>query len=151
MILPKAAANTPGKPATHNTRLSHSGILAIEQPVETLVLRKAGHGASQNLPGEFALHQNYPNPFNPATVIKYQLPVNSEVKLIIYNTLGQKVRTLISDDKAPGFYEIEWDGRNDFGQLVGSGIYFYRIEITPRKGQAEEKIFRRVRKMILLK
>ncbi len=142
MILPKAAANTPGKPATHNTRLSHSGILAIEQPVETLVLRKAGHGAWQNLPGEFVLHQNYPNPFNPVTEIRYALPEKSDVKLSVYNMLGQKIRTLIDREQAAGFYSIRWDATNDQKQKVASGIYLYRISAGK---------YTAVKKLILLK
>jgi len=87
-------------------------------------------------PSEFALSQNYPNPFNPATIIPFtvhgeQKTVNSSIRttLTIYNILGQKVRTLVDEDKVPGEYQVVWDGKNDSGKKVGSGIYFYRLKI----------------------
>ncbi len=80
----------------------------------------------------FQLFQNYPNPFNPETAISYQLPPNgqaaiSHVELAIYNSLGQKVRTLVAASQAPGAYRVTWDGRNDAGTPVASGIYIYRL------------------------
>lgn len=79
------------------------------------------------LPKEFDLRQNYPNPFNPITVIEYALPKTSQVKIQIYNILGQKVRNLVSEPQEPGYKTIYWDGRDDHGNEVSSGIYFYRI------------------------
>ncbi|MCG3120909.1 MAG: hypothetical protein ALAOOOJD_03804 [bacterium] len=93
---------------------------------------------NKGLPLTFALDQNYPNPFNPETRITYSLPKNAHVKIEIFNALGQKVRTLVEVDKAAGSYEILWDGRNDLGQTVGSGIYFYQLR-TP-----EAKLTRRM-------
>ena len=94
------------------------------------------------LPNTYAIEQNYPNPFNPTTTIRYQLPKASQVKLIIYNTNGSKVRTLISKMQSPGFYSVTWDGTNASGRKVASGIYIYRFEAGN---------FRQVKKMVLLK
>jgi hypothetical protein len=80
------------------------------------------------LPTEFNLSQNYPNPFNPTTTISYALPTNSYVKLSIYNILGQKVKTLVDGEEQAGFKNVIWEGKNDRGEEVGSGIYFYRIQ-----------------------
>ena len=80
------------------------------------------------LPSEFYLSQNYPNPFNPATSVKYNLPERTNVKLVIYNTLGQPVRTLVNAAQNAGVYEISWDGKNNSWQTVSSGIYMYRLE-----------------------
>ncbi len=81
------------------------------------------------VPDRFELAQNFPNPFNPSTTIAYQLNNSSDVKLIIYNTLGQKIRTLIEDKpQSGGEYSIKWDGRDDAGNLVATGIYVYRLE-----------------------
>ncbi len=80
------------------------------------------------LADEFRLDNNYPNPFNPTTTIQFALPANSTVKLAIYNMLGQRVRTLIDKQLSAGSHAANWDGRNDFGQKVSSGIYLYRIE-----------------------
>jgi fibronectin type 3 domain-containing protein len=81
-----------------------------------------------NVPLTFALNQNYPNPFNSETAIGYDLPKGSEVKITIYNILGQKVKTLVDEKQAAGHKRITWDGKNNMGQPVGSGMYFYRIE-----------------------
>jgi hypothetical protein len=80
-----------------------------------------------SLPKEFDLRQNYPNPFNPSTVIEYALPKPSQVKVQIYNVLGQRVRNLVNERQEPGYKMINWDGRDDSGNQISSGIYFYRI------------------------
>lgn len=82
-------------------------------------------------PSDYALHQNYPNPFNPGTDITYQLSaVRSAVHttLKIYNILGQEVRTLVNESQKPGSYIITWDGRDEYGNEVSGGLYFYRLE-----------------------
>ncbi|MBL7959600.1 T9SS type A sorting domain-containing protein [bacterium] len=85
--------------------------------------------ALSELPTTFKLSQNYPNPFNPSTKIRYELPNTETVSLVIYNTLGQVVKTLVSHRaQAIGVYEINWDGTNQIGQSVASGIYIYRLQ-----------------------
>lgn len=83
------------------------------------------------LPQEFALHQNYPNPFNPTTTIRYAIPVSEDggahVVLEIFNIAGQRVRTLVDAEQKPSNYSVTWDGLDDNGKRVGSGIYVYRI------------------------
>jgi len=79
------------------------------------------------IPLTFDLKQNYPNPFNPSTVIVYQVPDNEFVTLEIYNALGQKVRTLINEMKEAGEYQVMWNGKNDAGNALSSGVYLYRI------------------------
>jgi len=81
----------------------------------------------REIPSEFSLSQNYPNPFNPTTSIKYGISENARVSLVVYNVLGQAVRTLVNADQESGFYTVRWDGTNDFGSKVSSGIYIYRI------------------------
>jgi hypothetical protein len=90
-----------------------------------------------NLPVEFKLSQNYPNPFNPGTVISYSIPSSSNIKLIVYNTMGQTIRILENGFKSAGIYSINFNASN-----LPSGIYFYRLE-------AEH--FSQVKKMILIK
>ncbi|MCP4726238.1 MAG: T9SS type A sorting domain-containing protein, partial [bacterium] len=80
------------------------------------------------LPDEFGLADNYPNPFNPVTRIRFQLPMASHVTLKIYNILGQEVATLVNRDMTAGFKYIRWNGTNNFGKRVASGVYIYRIE-----------------------
>ncbi len=98
--------------------------------------------ASNQLPTRYRLEQNYPNPFNPTTTIRYQIPTQGQVKLEIFNTSGQVVKTLVNGTRQPGFYSTVWDGRNSSGQVVASGIYFYRIK---------SETFTSVRRMLLLK
>jgi hypothetical protein len=79
------------------------------------------------IPINYGLAQNYPNPFNNQTNIEFQVPNQSLIKLEIYNILGQKIRTLINQEKYPGNYSVSWDGENDFGDSVNSGIYFIKF------------------------
>jgi hypothetical protein len=83
--------------------------------------------ADNGLPQDFTLEQNYPNPFNPTTTIRYALKEDVKVSLKIYNTLGQEVRTLVNEDQSAGFKEIMWDGKNNTGNVVPTGVYMYRI------------------------
>lgn len=95
-----------------------------------------------NLPDNFELKQNYPNPFNPSTTIEFQIPRRQFVTLSIYNTLGQKIRTLLSKELSAGSYSLEWDGKNAGGKIVASGVYLYKLD---------SESFRESKKMVLLK
>lgn len=116
--------------------------LTTESPVQTFVVGYVATEPEAAIPIKFGLHDNYPNPFNPTTTIRYDLPEPSQVHLTIYNQLGQPIRTLVSGEKSAGYQSVVWDGRNNAGQQVGTGIYFYQI----RAGE-----FTQNRKMILLK
>ena len=89
------------------------------------------------IPTQFALHQNYPNPFNPSTQISFDVPEGSElVRLNIYNILGKKVSTLLNNVMSPGMHKIEWNAKDNEGNPVASGIYFYELSsssFTARK------------------
>jgi hypothetical protein len=82
------------------------------------------------IPVDFRLEQNYPNPFNPETIIRYSIPNGDELKLSIYNINGELVRRFIIFHNTGGYYNIMWNGRDDAGQLVHSGLYIYRMEIN---------------------
>ncbi len=90
--------------------------------------KKLIRSETQKLPDKFELSQNYPNPFNPTTTIKFAIPIASNVILKIYNIQGQEVKTLVGDYLSEGFYEAEWDGKDEAGSQVASGIYVYRIQ-----------------------
>ncbi len=94
-------------------------------------------------PTATALHQNYPNPFNPSTIIRYDIAAPGTVELKIYDARGTLVKTLLQEHRDPGRYEIGWDGTNNTGLRVASGIYFYRL----RTGTG----FTKTRKIILLR
>jgi hypothetical protein len=100
-------------------------------------------GKTAALPVQFNLEQNYPNPFNPVTTINYNLQKSSPVELTVYNVLGQKIRTLVSSKvQAMGSHSVNWDGRNDNGTQVASGVYLYQLKTGD---QVEMK------KMVLMK
>ena len=86
---------------------------------------------------------NYPNPFNPETMISYQLQNKCELELTIYNLKGQKVKTLVNQQRDAGFYSIIWNGNDDSGKVVSSGVYFYELNING--------ISKQVRKCVLMK
>lgn len=92
---------------------------------------------AENTPKKFFLYPAYPNPFNPATTIRYDVRNTSEVRIEIFNVLGQKVRTLVDEQKLAGTYTAVWDGQNDSGEAVASGVYLYRMVakqfVTSRK------------------
>ncbi len=83
--------------------------------------------AQESLPEQFALHVNYPNPFNPITVIAFDLPEPSVVDLRIYDILGHQVRSLVHASEPAGRFRVRWDGKDDRGVAVTSGVYIYRI------------------------
>jgi uncharacterized delta-60 repeat protein len=101
---------------------------------------------SDQYTSDFLLEQNYPNPFNPSTTISFRLSTFSEVRLEIYNLLGQKVRTLVNESKAAGVHTVKWDGANDTGQPAASGVYLYRLVV----GEASSPSHVQTRKMLLL-
>ncbi len=78
-------------------------------------------------PKQFALDQNYPNPFNPSTLIKYSLPTGGRVTLVVYNTLGQQIATLVNAEQEAGSYSVRWNGVTDSGAKLASGLYFYQL------------------------
>ena len=95
-----------------------------------------------NSQNSFELKNNYPNPFNPTTTIEYSLKNNMNVKLSVYNVVGQKVKTLVNSSQTPGNHSVKWKGLNESGKRVSSGIYFYKL----RSGSNVK-----MKKMILLK
>ena len=90
----------------------------------------------------FVLQQNFPNPFNPSTTIKYSLPKSSNVEVQIFNSIGQRIKTLVNQFQNNGDHTLQWDGNNDSGQKAASGTYIYQINVDGRL---------QTKKMMLLK
>ena len=101
-----------------------------------------GSTEEESRPTTFSVSQNYPNPFNPVTNFRIALPQASHVKIEIFNILGQKMKTLVDEDMRAGVFVVDWDGKDDRGLEVSSGIYFYRIVAGE---------FSDIKKMVLLK
>ena len=102
-------------------------------------------GLSQNnseIPAEFKLYNNYPNPFNPNTLISFDIPKASNVKLTIFNVLGEAVNTAVNEELTPGKYSFTWNASD-----MASGLYIYRLEAGGNDGEKFVKTF----KMVLVK
>lgn len=89
------------------------------------------------------------SPFNPSTTIQFALPEPGRVRLALYDLRGRQIRTLLQGEWTPGLHSIVWDGCDDFGRLLPSGVYFYRIEIQPL--DQERDLYVNVKKMLLIK
>jgi hypothetical protein len=134
-----------GTPSTEDTAYVNIVTNDPSLPMaDVLVVRDlfTGLGDLETLPTTFDVAQNYPNPFNPTTTIKYQLPQVSDVKLLIYNVLGQKVRTLVNSRFEAGYHSVVWDGLNEQGSTVASGVYIYHFQAAD---------FQKTMKLMLLK
>ena len=118
------------------TKFSLNGIQAVN------LYKQVNISTIVNVPVEYKLSQNYPNPFNLHTVIKYQLPEDAQVKIEIYNLMGQRVRVLMDEKKQGGYFQVNWNGQNDLNHIMPSGIYFCRLQANH---------FVSIRKIALLK
>jgi len=122
----------------------HTNVFTYDttESVFHLGIPDAVDGRDLVLPDRFDLAQNFPNPFNPETQIVFNVPVASDVRIRVYNLMGQHVRTLVEQRFSSGVYSATWDGTNESGQLVSAGVYLYRME-TPG--------FSMTKKMLLMK
>lgn len=112
-------------------------------------------GGNAPLPNNFALFQNYPNPFNPDTEIRFYLDKDRRIELKVYNPLGQLVKTLVKDQMPQGFHTVVWDGSNNDGVQMATGVYIYSLEIRREVLQGDllvnVSMERRVKKMALIR
>jgi len=121
---------------------SECGVLIGAEETGCIPTDIADDDSDNRLPAEFGLDQNYPNPFNPSTNISFTIPVRSDIKLEIFNISGQRVTTLYEGTTPPGHHTLVWDGKDDSGRTVPTGIYLYRLKAGD---------FVSSRKMLLLK
>ncbi|MFC2136249.1 S41 family peptidase [Bacteroidota bacterium] len=114
----------------------------VERAIEWINNTTTGVDDQIEIPEDFYLSDNYPNPFNPSTNIQYKIPHETYVNLTIYNSLGQVVKTLVDETQHAGYKTVKWDGTNSLGKVVGSGVYFYKLQADT---------FIETKKMLLLK
>jgi len=124
--------------ASPNQPLSGEGKITIDQPVKSLSLIAVG----REIPTSFSLGANYPNPFNPTTKFVVAVPKAAQVEIVVYDILGRKVRTLLSEETIAGYHTVEWNGQSEDGAQVTSGVYFVRM--------VSEK-FNAIRKIMMVK
>ena len=139
LIIPLTVKETSRIPAQITLEQS---ILVGSQGQSIPVIEKSISLDILSIPTRYALHQNYPNPFNPVTDILFDLPEAGPVELVIYNLMGQVVRTLVNSELAGGYHEIRWNGLSDKGASVATGMYFYQINAGS---------YHATKKMVLLK
>ncbi|MFN0157306.1 MAG: FlgD immunoglobulin-like domain containing protein [Bacteroidota bacterium] len=135
-------------------RMHAVNIAVVPSPAFTsLILIRYGARPSEvepvgsELPTSFELTQNYPNPFNPSTTIRFGVEHLAKTDVVVFDVLGRKVATLVSEELSPGFYNVNWDGRNDLGVAVSSGTYLLRMTAVDAQNQS----FSSVRKLLLMK
>jgi hypothetical protein len=131
-------------PRNQGCRLQHLEVVDDRGKVMKAIQGTTGISdqSTQDSPKTFTLFPNYPNPFNPDTYIEYALPTDCQVTLVIYNILGQRIRTLINSHQTAGFKSVRWDGKDNSGNQVSAGVYFYSIKTDN---------FIQTKKMLLLK
>ena len=117
---------TEGASASGDFRVSEGVLIGLDGAIDRLA--NVDFARLMPQPGEYALEQNVPNPFNPSAVIGYRIPEAGSVRLVIYNLLGQEVRVLVDGDMEAGSFTATWDGKDEMGRQVSSGIYLYRIQ-----------------------
>lgn len=129
-------------PYTDNLLIENNDTLVSIQLEGSGVITDIVNHLNNTIPTQYALSQAYPNPFNPSTTIRYQLPHTTDVRLVVYNALGQQVQILANARVEAGYHEVSWNGKNDSGMQMPSGVYLFRMET---------KNFQQVNKMILMK
>ncbi len=127
---------------TESSEFSANEVLGDLESPYVLTNHVLGIGDEGFIPDEFSLSQNYPNPFNPVTKFGFGLPETGDVHITIYNLLGEHVRTLVSESRDAGYYLIQWDSKDDYGQQMPSGMYLTVMQSGS---------FHDVKKIILLK
>ena len=131
--------------------LAGSGTSAnLKTGMNRLILRVDGGLA---IPREYSLSQNYPNPFNPSTQVLVGLPEASHLEIAVYNVLGQKVTTLVDEDRDAGYHTIVWNGTTEHGIAVSSGVYFIRVNAdNPSSGSGGSgQRLNAIRKVVMMK
>ena len=117
----------PTLPGSTTVRVGALGFAATDRATRGLIVFGDPTSAPA-VPTRLALEPNVPNPFNPSTTIRFALPRDTRVSLVVYDTRGRRVRTLVDDDLVAGTHDVTWTGRDDRGAAVGSGVYFVRLD-----------------------
>ncbi|MCX6175742.1 MAG: T9SS type A sorting domain-containing protein [Ignavibacteriales bacterium] len=137
-----ATANIAGRFGLYSFQMDADGIASYFDNIYVTQLTPTSVEENSKLPTEFSLLQNYPNPFNPETQISYKLSAGGFISLSVYDLLGREIKTLVSKEQPAGYYSVSWNGKNEFGNAVPSGVYMYSLKTSN---------FYESKKMILMK
>ena len=135
-----------------NTPLGVSGLRPVrpgsgEGKHDSLLMNASNYATGNGIPTEYSLEQNYPNPFNPTTTLRFAIKQTAMTSLVVYDVLGREVTALVSDQLEAGYYTVQWNGTNDLGKSVASGVYFVRMSVQSDEGGT----FSALRKVLLMK
>jgi hypothetical protein len=141
--------DAPGYSATDRTVSVPAGTFEVNN-VDFVMQSQGTTDVSEGttMPSTFALHQNYPNPFNPSTTISFDMPLAGQVRLTVYNMLGQEITTLVNGQMASGRASIVWNATDRAGVNVASGVYFYQLNVSGADGRTS---YHSVQKMLLVR
>jgi len=114
----------------------------------TIAERTSSAVLKPDVPDIYSLYTNSPNPFNPTTTVRYDLPEQSHVSMVIYDILGREVRTLFDNREDAGFKSVFWDGKDNSGNIASAGVYIYALRA---RSQESEKMYHKTHKMVLLR
>jgi hypothetical protein len=128
--------------ASANNASGQSIEMALQSSQIVVMTTAVASGDDARIITDYRLYQNHPNPFNPSTLIRYEIPKSGHVTVKVYNFVGKEVRTLMNEAQPAGAYQISWDGRDEHGRQVPSGIYFYHFSASS---------FVETRKMVLVR
>ncbi len=117
-----------GRPYRYDSSSLRSNVEFILENFFLESITDINSNADIGLVSNYKLKQNYPNPFNPATTIQYQISENQNVKLQIYNIMGKLIKTLVDSEQNVGYHSVIWNGKDNYGQNVASGIYIYKLQ-----------------------
>ena len=131
-ILDTSNSEIPGNFVSALAINENGNIWMASIPIGLAIYNPAGivglHDEVRPIPEKMTLYQNYPNPFNPSTTINYDLPEQSQVKLAVFDIVGREVITLDQSEKLPGNYEVTWNGLDQSGNPMSTGVYFARLQ-----------------------
>ncbi len=114
---------TPGSHSEWGSDTAEPFLYTVMDPATSIA-----DNSKNTVPQSTVLHPNYPNPFNPETIIEYELTENGFTSIVVYNILGKEIKSLVSENQAPGLHRISWDGKDNSGSNVGSGFYFIQLQ-----------------------
>jgi len=138
----KSSVSTPSANPASLQKLAEDNVSLHKFTIAVQNSEATGVEEISIIPDEYYLRQNFPNPFNPSTTIEYGIPEAGNVSIKIYNIIGQEVRSLVNNKQEAGAYNIIWDGKDNWGTYVASGVYFYKITVNK---------YQNIQKLILLR
>lgn len=130
-----------GVAVSENKELYITSMASSEVKIYSILTPTNVPPSLNEIPSQYAVEQNYPNPFNPTTEIRFSIPKESYIAIKIFDVIGREVTTLLNEQRSAGTYKIVWNGKNNSGNEVSSGIYFYHFQADDKFSQTNKMLF----------